>query len=161
MKPYWLDSGALIEAERSLYPRQMWPTFWVFVEKKLGTGEIRMTAQAWKELSKGDDQLAKWCRLRRNTYLRKFEEKDAQLAYGDIASHVAEKFFDSSWHLTTFCKGADGWIIAQAMTEGGTVVTQELAHPSGLPFKIPTLCDHFEVRHVNLLTMLKELKFKA
>lgn len=161
MSPYWLDSGALIQAERETYPRAMWPAFWVFVEKKLQTGEIRMSERAWKELAKGDDPLAKWCRARRSTHLRKFAEKDAQAAYAEIASYVAEKFYDSPWHLTDFCRGADGWIIAQAMTEGGSVVTQELSHPSGLPFKIPTLCDHFNVRCINVLTMLKELKFKG
>ncbi len=159
MKPYWLDSGALIQAERAMYPREQFPPVWTFLEQHLTTGDIRMSERVRKELLAKNDSLGEWCRHRKG-FARVFPVKAVQDEYRRVVAHVSSNTTTTPWHNQKFCNGADGWIIAHAIAQGGTVVTEELRHPTGFPIKVPTICNHFRVRHRNLLEMLRELGFK-
>jgi len=60
-----------------------------------------------------------------------------------------------------FSKGADPWVIAHALEDHGIVVTKESdARPTAKKARIPDVCDHFGVKCVDTLTMLKLHKAK-
>ena len=53
---------------------------------------------------------------------------------------------------------ADPWVIAHAISQGGTVVTlEEKVMDTSQQVKIPNVCSHFKVTCINTYQMLREL----
>jgi hypothetical protein len=78
---------------------------------------------------------------------------------GKIEDYVFEKYVKvETWE---FSKGADPWLIAHALDDGGVVVTKESElRPEAQKVRIPDVCHQFNVRCVDTLGVLKELKAK-
>jgi hypothetical protein len=57
--------------------------------------------------------------------------------------------------------GADPWIIAHAIADGGTVVSQETdKRPNANRVRIPDVCQHFGVPCIKVWDMLRNLNVK-
>ncbi len=127
MPIYWIDSGVLITAKNRTYGFQLVPKFWVFMQNQLEAGTIRMPRMAFEEIADGNDDLAKWCKLRKG--IGSFcvrADKQVQKRYASIAEYVYGKY---KYHQAAeFLKGADGWVIAHALETHGFVVTDESIH---------------------------------
>jgi hypothetical protein len=65
-------------------------------------------------------------------------------------------------HADEFCRKADAWVIAHAMASDGAdvVVTHETERSVKGKVKVPTVCDEFGVKWINLYQMLTELDFR-
>jgi len=60
-----------------------------------------------------------------------------------------------------FLQGADPWLIAKAMVNGAIVVTLESFNPHNRKkFKIPNVCNHFNVPCLSTFTLLNQLQAK-
>jgi hypothetical protein len=60
-----------------------------------------------------------------------------------------------------FSKGADPWVIAHALDDNGIVVTQESSlRPDAQKARIPDVCKHFDMRCIDGIQMLKDLRAK-
>jgi predicted transport protein len=154
--PYWLDAGVLITAKNKYYSFKLVPSFWAFLEVQLKLGTVRMPKMSFQEITDGNDELAKWCKERRNIgyFCVKSSHRDVQSRYEVIAEHVAKKY--KPHQVAEFLKGADGWVIAHALESHGYVVTDEnRRYPSKV--KIPIVAKDIGGTWKTLFDMCKEL----
>jgi hypothetical protein len=84
-----------------------------------------------------------------------------QKVYRQIADYTMEKYSQRRPKANAFLSGADGWIIAHAKCDGGTVVSHESrVDRSSMTPKIPNICTQFGVPCIGLAEMLTKLSFK-
>ncbi|MGD9590607.1 MAG: DUF4411 family protein [Pyrinomonadaceae bacterium] len=157
---YWLDSDVFIQAKNKPYKFNRVPQFWIFLSEKLDEGEIRVAKLTYQEITTGKDQLSDWAKLRKSKGMCVSPSKEVQEKYAEICTHVASSGYHQN-QIHEFLKGADGWVIAHAMVEGGTVVTQEVRDRTKTAIKIPILCKALGVRCIDTYEMLDELDFRA
>jgi hypothetical protein len=135
--PFWIDASVLIQAEKKAYPFVRVPQFWTFIDEKLASGEIKMPRLAYEEIVWFGDDLSKWCKARKSNGLCIRASKDVQEeCLGRVSGYVYNKF--AHHQAAHFLKGADAWLIAHALCEGGTVVTEETRGVK-LKVKIPAV----------------------
>jgi hypothetical protein len=77
-----------------------------------------------------------------------------------VADYVVGSNKYSQPRLSEFLKGADPWLIAHAMYDDGTVVSNEKrVDPSSTKPKVPNICSHFNVPCIDLVDLLRKLGF--
>ena len=162
MPRYWLDASVLIEAHRKTYPIKIVESFWVWLNGQIQHGVIVCPRQVYKEIAEVDghkDELADWMRVRKGNGLCIPASRGVQEAVGTIQVYVYEQYDNiEAWE---FSKGADSWVIAQALVDNGIVVTRESTlHPEAKKVRIPDVCCHFGVKCIDTLEMLRQLKAK-
>jgi hypothetical protein len=161
--PYWIDSSVLITAHKTTYRFKLFPVFWSFLSKKLTDGVLRSPRLVYQELVENvKDELANWAKNRRRDGLCITASREVQEAFTKVADYVNKSPRYGQPAQAQFLRGADPWLIAHAIAEGGTVVTQETSvSPESQKVRIPDVCDHFTVACINTSDMLEELDFVA
>ena len=100
--------------------------------------------------------MSEWCKQRKGIGLYTRASKDVQEnCYARVAEHVVQK--NASHQAAEFMNGADPWLIAHALCEGGTVVTEETRGGAKLKVKIPTVTKELGGRWCDLSDMLDKL----
>jgi hypothetical protein len=153
---YWLDANVFIQAKNGPYAFTLVPQFWSFLSAQLELGVIRSSKMVYDEVIDGNDDLAGWFKQRKEKGLCHHVSQTVQQGYGPIANYVATKF--KPHQAGEFLAGADGWLIAHAMTSDGFVVTQESDRSHKAKIKIPTICRVFGVPWMNTYEMLTKLE---
>lgn len=158
---YWLDADVYIQASARTgpYPFKRAPGFWSFLSAQLESGEIGSPKIVYDELTKGNDELAQWCKQRREKGLCFGANREVHTHYTDIANHVMKKYGQRK--AGEFLRGGDAWVIAHAMEDraNGTVVTQESTRHSNAKVKVPTVCKELGVTCINTFQMLENFEF--
>ena len=154
---FWLDTNVFITPKNSYYSFDIAPGFWTFIDEQAETGEIAAPALVYDELvDRSDDQLAQWARERRGSPLFVKPSASVQSDLTRIADHVTSRYEPNQ--AADFLKGADPWVIAHAIAEGGIVVTLETKVPPGsTKVKIPNICEHFGIAWTSMFEMLSAL----
>ena len=154
---FWLDTNVFITPKNSYYSFDLAPGFWSFIDEQARTGEIAAPALVYDELvDRSDDQLARWARERRGSALFVQPSASVQSALTRIADHVTSRYEPNQ--AADFLKGADPWVIAHAIAEGGIVVTLETkVSPRSTKVKIPNISEQFGVPWIAMFEMLSEL----
>lgn len=81
---------------------------------------------------------------------------EVQKWFGPIAVFVQGQY--TAPQAAEFLRGADPWVIAHALENQGTVVTQEvLAPPGSRKVKIPNICAQFGVNCIGVYGALRKL----
>lgn len=164
MSRYWIDADVLIQAENGLYSFTIAMKFWDFLEKQAKAKTIGSSIEIYKEILRYEDKadaLRKWVKERKNSGLFYPLDKDVQLAYREIADYVMVHYRERPSKIAEFLKGGDGWIIAHARCDHGTVVSHENRLDStALTPKIPNVCHYFGIGCIGLPAMLEKLKFR-
>ena len=157
MSVYWIDAGVLISAKNGLYAMELVQKFWTFIEAHLTAGTIRMPKMCFDEVTDGNDELARWCKQRRNIgyFCCKSSGRDVQDRYGAVAEYVARNHKPHA--AADFLKGADGWVIAHALATSGYVVTEELRNQYKSKVKIPIVAKAMRAPWKATHQMCKEL----
>jgi|ERR1700677_3420634 hypothetical protein len=154
----------MIQAKNTLYSFAIARPFWDFLEEQAGLGKIRSSVKVYGEIMSyedDEDELVKWCKPRKNSGLFCHPDQTVQDAYTQVANHVVQKYDQRRAKVAEFLKGGDGWIIAHAICDRGTVVSNEARlDATALVPKVPNVCRSFGVGCINLPTMLTALKFK-
>jgi hypothetical protein len=140
------------------YAMELVPRFWTLIEEQLKAGSIRMPKMCFDEVTDGTDELAKWCKHRKNIgyFCCKSSGKDVQDSYGVVAEYVAKNH--SPHAAADFLKGADGWVIAHAMATSGFVVTEELRNKYKSKIKIPIVAKALRTPWKATHEMCREMK---
>jgi hypothetical protein len=137
-------------------------SFWEWMARQVGVGNIVSPRRVYQEVAENEkhqDELAKWVRHRREKGLCIAPSRLVQERLQSVTEYVVTKY--SIVEALDFLKGADPWIIAHALEDHGIVVTKESEMRSNaLKARIPDVCDHFNVKCVDTLEMLKQLKAK-
>jgi len=161
---YWLDANVLIEAKDGLYSFEIAGQFWIFLEEQASAGTICSSVQVYAEIMRwegSEDALMKWAKPRRNSGLFCTPGRVVQDKMREIGDYVIKTYDKRPAAVGKFLGGADPWIIAHAICDGGTVVSHEARlDKAALVPKIPNVCHAFGVGCISLPAMLKTLKFR-
>lgn len=158
MAEFWLDSNTLISAANNYYAPDLVPRFWTFLDEQIEHGTVRAPTRVYQELVDFGDPLSKWVKERRNS-LFIYPDHEVQQYMTQIADYVKRSYPDN--RSRQFLDGADPWIIAHAMADGGRIVTLETkVDRTAKKPKIPNICDHFGVKEaITTWEMLRALGF--
>jgi predicted nucleic acid-binding protein len=160
MPTYWLDSNTFIEAKKGPYAFDLAPGFWNHIEAQFDAGSIVCPLIVYQEICAGEDDLKSWAQAIYNNkpvFLSPCEA--AQAKFTEIADWIQGKYPPAQ--ISDFLSKADPWIIAQAATHNGTVVTREMPVPqNSQKIKIPNVCAHFAVPFINPYALLRISKMK-
>jgi Domain of unknown function (DUF4411) len=163
---YWLDTNVFIDAKSGLYGFDLVPKFWKWLEDQMKAAKICSSQMIYDEicsLESPQDELYKWTKQRRRSGYWIAPGKEVQAEYTKISSYVQTTYGSANPARTAnFLAKADVWIIAHALVDKGTVVTEELpVGDSVLVPKIPNVCRRFNVPFINTTGLLRTLKFRA
>jgi predicted nucleic acid-binding protein len=155
---YVLDANVFIEAARRYYAFDLAPPFWESLIYHAASGQIRSIDRVKDELERGNDELAEWATSQFSDAFASTDEEDVTSCYTRVMGWVyaQDQFSDAA--KADFADGADGWLVAYAISHGIIIVTHEVLDP-GIKRKvpIPNVCDAFGVAYVDTFTMLREL----
>lgn len=157
---YLLDANVFIQASRFYYPMDIFPQFWEWIDEKNKTGDIYSITSIFEELQAGNDKLAQWAKDRKDTsWFFTIEDERTQNEFTKIANWLNKNTTLKPQAVPGFLKGADPWLIAKAMAEKYTVVTQEKSDPSvRRKVFIPDVCENFQVPCINTIKLIRVLK---
>lgn len=162
MPRYWLDASVLIEAHRRSYPFGVAVSFWAWLAKQVEGGIVVCPRSVYQEIAEQEnhqDEVARWVQNRRDKGLCVMPSQNVTKNVDTILQYVFTKYAPEQAFI--FPKGGDVWVIAHAMDDGGTVVTQESdLRPNAQRARIPDVCQHFNVKCVNTVEMFRLLKAK-
>lgn len=148
MRQYCIDTSSLLQAKFS-YPPDTFTSLWDRLDRMIDDGELLAPEDVLRELARKDEDLHAWAKQRP----RLFYEIDSALQL-EVAAVLASfpRLVDST-RSRSMC---DPWIIGLAKVTGRTVVTEErLSTKPEIP-RIPDVCDHYGIRRINLLGMIRE-----
>jgi hypothetical protein len=163
---YWLDANVFIDAKNNLFAFDLVPKFWKWLEEQMKAGVICSSVMVYKEvcsLETPQDDLHKWAKQRRTSGYWLTPDRDVQAHYSNISSYVQSTYGAGSPAKTAqFLRKADVWVIAHALADNGTLVTEEIqVVPQSKVPKIPNVCKQFSVPFINTTALLRSLKFRA
>jgi hypothetical protein len=112
-------------------------------------GELISPDEVLSELSQKDDDVHKWAKAKSGLFVPLDEEIQA----------VTAKILVAFPRLVGAMKDrnrADPFVIALAKVRSTTVVTGEKNVGVAQRPRIPNVCDHFSIRHISLLELIRE-----
>ena len=149
---YCIDTNALVDLWRRLYPKDVFPSLWNNIEDLVQSGKLIAPREVLNELELVDDDLLKWGKERRPMFITLETEQQ------DRVKEIL-KNFPTLIDPNKTTPDADPFVISLAMTEAAVVVTNErLAGPGGRP-RIPNVCLKYNVKCLNLLDLFRELRW--
>ncbi len=164
-KYYLLDSDVLITAKNLYYAFDICPGFWKSLLHHHREGQVFSVDRVRTELLAGrkTEDLVQWVRddVPQGFFLQVDidDSEEVTRAYTDIMLWVQghTQYHDEA--KAKFATGADGWLVAWALTHGSTVVTNEQPAPkSRVSVKLPDVCNVFDVPIQNTFAMLRALR---
>lgn len=148
-----IDTNAIIDLHRRLYPRDVFPSLWENLENLVSKGDLISPKEVMKELEQRDDAILIWAKANRAMFQGLDNE---QLEQVKRILKDFPKLIDP--YKTT--PAADPFVVSLASSKGWTVITSEkFGSPGGLP-KIPDVCKKFGVKCVPLLDFFREKEWK-
>ena len=142
---YIFDSNVLINLFRN-FQRGRFPSLWQKFDAYVVSGQIISVREVLNEIEGRDDKLSEWAKENRHIFIQPSSE---ELAF--IAEIFKVNHFQMLVRKEERLKGkpvADPFVIAKAKIVQGCVITDELLKPNAA--KIPNVCDHFGVAHLDL-----------
>lgn len=151
-----MDTNVFIEAKNSYYALDICPGFWDWLGQ---CGEVNSVAMVKTELLNGNDELTEWVKEQLNDGFFIEEDIEIQSNYRVIANYVMTLQNYKLAEQQHFLDGADGWLIATAMSRHDVIITHE-AYDINCKKKIliPVIADHFGVQCKKIFDVLRTLR---
>ena len=150
---YLIDSNVLIEAKNRHYGFDFCPAFWTWLVDSNLRCRVFSIERVKHELVKGDDELASWAQeLGERFFLGPTSQAIDILK--TIGKWADERGFESTV-IEEFMRGADCYLVAQALACGFEVVTHETYSSGKRRIKIPNACEAVGVRYLTSFEMLR------
>ena len=160
MSPAFLiDTNILISANNSLYPPDLFPSFWKAMQASIENGDIGILRVVKEEIEGCRDELESWIRDIDFAPLDHNSDRIVE-CYSSIANYIVRRYPEKaiSWLSSSAC--ADPWLISFAMANGGIIVTNEEAVPeNSRKVKIPNIAGHFGIRCTDHIGMMRSLGY--
>jgi len=152
---YILDTNIFIDAKNRYYDFQVCPGFWSWLIQSNEQQHVFSIERVLDELTgDAEDDLSQWAIDRGDDFFLPVSEGDLT-ALGTIAAWTDAHQQYSAAAKATFFDCADYYLVAQAMTRGAIVVTNERPANSIQRVKIPNVC----IAHgVNVMTPWEMLR---
>lgn len=161
LEAFWVDCNVFVQAKNLYYAFDLAPGFWQKIMECSKSGQICCPMMVYTEIAKGGDDLTDWANTAKSLGFFSEPDKSVQQQFSRVATHVTTNGKYHSAQGSLFMKGADPWVVAAAMANGGTVVTQEkLVGPDSTKVKIPNVCKEFGVPYINSYEMLRRVKME-
>jgi len=148
MTIYCIDTSSLISAWSERYPIKNFPGFWKQFEKLIDDGRLVSPEEVRHEIIKKTEGLDVWVKQHRNMFVAL--DTDMQLTVRDILAEFPL--------LTKNLPGrnsADPFVITLAKMKNYTAVTEEGLGSINRP-RIPFVCEHYKIKCINILGLIKQ-----
>lgn len=156
---YSFDANVLITISLDRYPRDIFPSFWIQLEKFIDSWRLKVIEFVWREVkgNSGDD-------------FKSFEDKVC-VKIQDLSSEEQEEIQGLVVQILTetptildsnknqIKSWGDPWIVAHWKLHDITIVSEERSDPIKKN-KVPDICNKMDVRCIKLLEFLRELGWK-
>lgn len=149
---YSIDTSAFLEAWVRAYPIDVVPALWDSFADLIDSADLRASEEVAFEVGRKDDGLYEWLMARQALIVP---------IDGEIQPLVA-RVLDRHRRLLDTRKnrsGADPFVIALAMQNGATVVTNERPTHSAERPNIPDVCAAYGIRCISMLTLIREQRW--
>ncbi len=161
----FIDSNILITAKNDIYPFDVFPSFWKFIETAILSEELTILDVVKNEILAGNDDLSTWLKELKPNVMSVNDQKIVD-AYSEIIgyvyslSHIYTPAAIDNWFGNI--KIADPWLIAAAIAYDGQIVTCETTEKPNAKKRllIPNIASHFSVPCIKTIQMLRELNVK-
>ena len=147
---YSIDTGALLDGWVRWYPPDVFPSVWQRFDQLIEAGTIVASEEVLRELSRRDDGIHDWCKQRPKLIVPL--DENIQYATVEVLSQFP-RMVDQRPGKNL----ADPFVVALAKVRKLTVVTGEIGGTQDRP-KIPFVCQHFDIRSINLVQLLREIE---
>lgn len=144
---YCIDTSSILEARTRTYPPAAFPTLWDRVEALIDAGRLLSPIEMLKELERKDDETRKWARAKSGLFVPYSPQQIATVTQ-ILTTHPL--LVDSSKGRS----GGDPFLIALALIEGYTLVTEEVATNSPKKPRIPDVCIVYKVPYITFLDLV-------
>lgn len=164
MSKFILDSNFFIQAHRSIYPLDVVQSFWLKVKNLSQNGTIVSIDKVRKEIfdkSSHEDELRQWCTLNlpSDFFMNTDSVLNNYILIVNWTNSMSHHYTSNAIQEFLEADLADPWLIAFAMSNNWTIVTYEKSEPGRKnKIKIPEVCNQFNVKYINTIGMLRELK---
>ena len=148
---YVFDTSAL--SQLNAYYPDIFKTFWTRFDALAAQGDVISTREVRTEVERSDkDHTKAWVKANGGLFATPTPQETAF-----VAQIFAVPLFRALIGPKAILHGtpvADPFVIACAKVKGGTVVSQEKAKPNAA--RIPNVCAHFGVPHVDLEGFMRD-----
>jgi hypothetical protein len=146
---YSVDTSGLITSWRVTHNPRNYPTFWARLDQLISNHELRASEEVLEDLSKKDDDVYDWAKLRPEMFVPLYE--NIQLALKAIMKRFP-RIVDSRRNRS----GSDPWVIALAQVENLTVITLEGRTNNLEKPRIPDVCDELKIKCMDMHGLIRE-----
>jgi len=150
---YCIDTSSLVTGWNDRYPPEVFPRLWENFENLISIEKLIAPVEVYYELDKQDDSIKSWVD-RNSTMFQPLDEEVQEIATNILASHPTLIDADRPTYQ------ADPFIIALAIIRNCVIVTQEIWTNSPKRTKIPNVCKDYGIECIDILSMIRELKWK-
>ena len=160
---YIIDSNIFISSHRVYYPFDLMPTYWEYLLKLSEENICILVDEVHKEIMKNDDELSRWFEANKESFDIKSSKDDRIVnAYSSIITNVMSSSTYSQQAKSVFASCTDSWIIAHALANKYTIVTNELRQVGAKNrVMIPNVCEEFGIRYIKMTEFLRETGFRV
>lgn len=165
---FLIDSNSIIAPYHSYYPFDLASGFWAQLGQNIKEGRIVVLDIVQDEILKGNDDLTDWICSCREAEPLDHREQETIVVYAQILQHIQNNTLYKSTALQEWARSdvADPWLIAAAKNHGYTIVSFEEPNSNPDPrnpwkkAKIPDIARQFDVKTINLFSMMRALQFR-
>lgn len=152
---YTIDMSSIKELHER-YPKTLFPTIWQHIESLIQNNQLVSHIEVHREIkatTNPKDKLLVWS----NKNKKVFQNIDP--CQNSKIPEIQAKYNKGEWNNKMNRPGpwADPYLLAMAMCEGATIITQESKTKAN---RIPPIGNQLGVKSVNLLEFFEELKIK-
>ena len=152
---YVVDMSSLKELH-DRYPKTLFPTIWVRIESLIKNGQLYSHVEVHREIkntTNPQDKLLLWSNKNKKLFLGIDDCQNSQIH--KIESQYNPQYWQNEMNRPA--PWADPYLIAQAICEEATVVTQEHKTKAN---RIPPIAAELGVRSLNLLEFFEQLRIR-
>ena len=149
--PYCVDASAWLDGWQRHYPLDVFPSLWTRLDEWITAGEILSSEEVYVEIERKADALHAWIKQRKQMLVPLDEAVQTR------ALELLAEFPRLVDTLRNRSK-ADPFVIATAMERNAIIVTGEILTGSLAKPRIPDVCRAKNLRCINFLEMIRELK---
>lgn len=150
---YCIDTSALMDAWIRYYSPDVFPSLWGNIDEMIEQRELISPEEVLFELEKKEDDLYQWAKNRKNMF--KTLTAEIQLATNEILS-AFPRLVEAGKDRTE----ADPFVIAVAKANDATFITSEKFSSKQKKVRIPVVCQHYNIKSINMLQLIREQGWK-
>lgn len=149
--PYCVDTSGWLDGWQRHYPADVFPTLWTKLDDVIASGKIITSEEVYLEIKRKSDDLHDWIQARKQMLVPLDESIQAR----------ATALLGEFPRLVDTLRGrgkADPFVLATAIERNAVVVTGEVVTGNMEKPRIPDVCQVKDIRCVNFLQMIRELR---